>query len=73
MSDTQVLTMAASLVATLFGLLVLVLGWMGNKLYGKLESLTEIFSELRAEIVSIDKRLTIVEARCHYEHEVRQQ
>lgn len=46
---------------------------MGNKLYGKLESLTEIFSELRDEIANIDKRLTVVEARCHYEHEMRQQ
>ena len=29
MTDTQVLTLAASLVACLFGLLAAVIGWMG--------------------------------------------
>lgn len=73
MTDTQLLTIAASLVATLFGLLVMLLGWMGNRLYAKLESISEIFSELRDDIAKMDKRLTIVEERFRYEHEMRQQ
>lgn len=73
MTDTQLLTIAASLVATLFGLLVMLLGWMGNRLYAKLEAISEIFSELRDDIAKMDKRLTIVEERFRYEHEMRQQ
>lgn len=69
MSDTLLLTIASSLVATLFGLLVLIVGWLGNKFYQKLDeisaNLVKMAGELHQRINSIDRRLTIVET--HHE------
>lgn len=68
MSDAQLLTLSAQLVAALFGLLILILGWMGNKLSTKLDSMTSIFDEIKREIQKIDSRVTRLEERCRYEH-----
>lgn len=69
MTDAQLLTLSAQLVAALFGLLILILGWMGNKLSSKLDSMTSIFDEIKREIQQIDNRVTRLEARCRYEHD----
>ena len=69
MSDAQLLTLSAQLVAALFGLLILILGWMGNKLSTKLDSMTSIFDEIKREIQKIDSRVTRLEERCRYEHD----
>lgn len=54
------------LVASMFGLLVAVFGWLSNKLYEKLEymnqSLKSIESGLISKIHEIDKRVTKAEA-----------
>jgi hypothetical protein len=54
------------LVATMFGLLVAVFGWLSNKLYEKLEymnaSLKDIESGLVKKLHDIDKRVTVVES-----------
>lgn len=67
MSDAQLLTLSAQLVAALFGLLILILGWMGNKLSTKLDSMTSIFDEIKREIQKIDNRVTRLEERYRYE------
>ncbi len=69
MSDAQLLTLSAQLVAALFGLLILILGWMGNKLSTKLDSMTSIFDEIKREIQKIDNRVTRLEERYRYEHD----
>ena len=69
MTDAQLLTLSAQLVAALFGLLTLILGWMGNKLSTKLDSMTSIFDEIKREIQKIDNRVTRLEERCRYEHD----
>lgn len=69
MSDTQLLTLSAQLVAVLFGTLIAVLAWMGNKLYAKLERISEFFDEIKTEIQKIDSRVTRLEERCRYEHD----
>lgn len=69
MSDAQLLTLSAQLVAALFGLLILILGWMGNKLSTKLDSMTSIFDEIKREIQKIDNRVTRLEERCRYERD----
>jgi hypothetical protein len=55
-----------SLVGTFFGLLVAVLGWMGNKIYLKLEELNLNFGrldrDLTAKVHDIDKRVTRLES-----------
>ena len=69
MTDAQLLTLSAQLVAALFGLLILILGWMGNKLSSKLDSMTSIFDAIKREIQKIDNRVTRLEERCRYEHD----
>jgi len=75
MTNVQMLSLSSSLVATLFALLILILGWLGNKLYAKLDSVSaslhSIESDLHERITNIDKRLVAVEARCVYEHDRR--
>lgn len=69
MTDAQLLTLSAQLVAALFGLLILILGWMGNKLSTKLDSMTSIFDEIKREIQKIDNRVTRLEERYRYDHD----
>lgn len=72
MSETIMLTIAASLVATLFGLLVAVLSWLGNKIYTKLEEMATtmhaIAGDLHERINGLDRRVTVVETRCNSHH-----
>lgn len=67
MSDTQLLAISASLVATLFGVLVTVLGWLGNKFYVKLDeiskNLVDMAGELHDRINGLDRRVTKVETQ----------
>lgn len=67
MSDTVLLTIAASIVATLFGLLVTIIGWLGNKFYSKLDeisrNLVTMAGELHERINGLDRRVTVVETR----------
>lgn len=68
MSDNALTALALSLVATLFGLLTMILGWLGAKLYNKLDEMSKnlilMASELHNKINSIDTRLVKVETRC---------
>ena len=73
MSDTQLLTLSAQLVAALFGILIILLGWLGSKLYSKLESMSDAFNEIKREIQKIDNRVTRLEERCRREHDARVQ
>lgn len=65
MSETQILTLAAALVATMFGLLTAVLGWIGSKTYAKIEemgdTLHRIAGDLHEKITVLDRRVTRVE------------
>lgn len=67
MSDTFLLTIALGLVATLFGLLISLLSWIGSRLYGKLDemskSLNTIKAELHQRITGLDRRVTVIETR----------
>ncbi|OGT54234.1 MAG: hypothetical protein A3E01_00155 [Gammaproteobacteria bacterium RIFCSPHIGHO2_12_FULL_63_22] len=68
MNETMLLALAASLVAAMFGLLCAILGWLGNRIYNKVDemsnSLTSMASELHTRISGIDRRVTVVETRC---------
>lgn len=72
MTETQMLTIASSLVATMFGLLVAVLGWLGSRVYSKLDEMSHtmqaIASELHNRINGLDRRVTVVETRCGVNH-----
>ena len=65
MTETTMLVVASSLVATLFGLLVAIIGWLGNKFYVKLDEISKnlitMAGELHDRINGIDRRLVRVE------------
>jgi cell division protein FtsB len=66
MEPIQLLNLALVVVGTLFTLLMAVIGWMGNKIYNKLESvekqINEIEKELHEKILVLDRRVTRLEA-----------
>lgn len=65
MDTVSLLTFAATIVATLFGVLIAVLGWMGNKLYEKVSemarSMLAIERDLHGQIANLDRRVTRLE------------
>ena len=67
MNETQLLTIACMLVATLFGILVAIIGWLGNKFYTKLDEISKnlvtMAGELHDRINGLDRRTTILETR----------
>ena len=69
MSDNFIISIATSLVAVFFGLLVAVLGWLGNKIYASLENvsrgLRDMEKELMLKLTDMDRRITRVESVHH--------
>lgn len=67
MTETQMLTLAAALVAAMFGLLTTVIGWMGNRAVNSIDQmrdkLNEVAGELHTRINGIDSRLVKVETK----------
>ncbi len=83
MNDTQLLTIAAALVATMFGLLCAVLGWIGSRAISKLDELVATLGTVKDELhdritsterrisdqfVLHDRRLSKLETRCDIHH-----
>lgn len=69
MSENFIITIATSLVAVFFGMLVAVLGWIGNKIYTSLENvsrgLRDMEKELMLKLTDMDRRITRVETIHH--------
>ena len=69
MNENFVITIATSLVAVFFGLLVAVLGWIGNKIYTSLENLSrglrDMEKELLLRLTDMDRRITRIETVHH--------
>lgn len=67
MTETEMLTIAAALVAAMFGLLTTVIGWMGSRAVNSIdqmrEKLNEVAGELHTRINGIDSRLVKVETK----------
>jgi hypothetical protein len=67
MNDPLIMNILLSLVATLFFLLVMILGWLGNKIYSKLSemviSMRSIEADLHGKISNLDRRVTVVETK----------
>lgn len=72
MSDTLLVSIALGVIAGLFGVLMAVLGWLGNRIYNKLDEVAksiaamydrvgEVKDELHDRITGIDKRVTRIE------------
>ena len=75
MTNAQMLSFYSSIVIVLFGIVMTLLGWMGTRLYSKLEemskSIRSIEGDLHERVSVIDKRLVAVEAKCRFEHDRR--
>ena len=67
MENATFIMILLSLVATLFGLLILILGWLGNKVYQKLSEIVKtthtIESDLHGRISQLDRRVIVVETK----------
>lgn len=50
MNETQLLTMAAALVAAMFGLLATVLGWIGSRAINKLDEVVKAVGAVKFEL-----------------------
>lgn len=75
MSEAQLL----SVIGALFAIVVGGLSWIGNRIFGKLDKLSDQMTETRElignrlddvheRISNLDKRVTAVEVRCALEH-----
>lgn len=73
MSETQLLAIAASLVAAMFGLLCGLIAWIGgraiNAIDGMRDKLNEVAGELHNRINGLDRRVTVVETKCNTNHQ----
>ena len=72
MNELTLLAIASSLTAAMFGVLCVVLGWLGNRIYIKVDEMTKAIqimaTELHERINGIDRRVTVVETRCDVSH-----
>lgn len=72
MSETALLSIALAVLAAMFGILMAILGWLGNKIYNKIEEMTKSLNtmagELHSRINGIDRRVTVVETKCATNH-----
>lgn len=62
LSDTQLLAVAAALVATMFGLLCTIIGWTGSR---ALKSIDDIRAQLASMALDMHDKLTEVAAELH--------
>ena len=74
MSETQLIAISGAVLAAMFGLLTAILGWIGSKMYAKMEEISktmrDIAGDLHERINGIDRRVTVVETvqrSCHRE------
>ena len=72
MTTVNMLTIASSLVAVLFSIIIALLAWIGNRTAEKLtkmdDALHRIENDLHGKISALDRRVTKVEARCDIHH-----
>lgn len=75
MNADVILPYALTVVGALLGLLCAVLAWVGNQLKAEIKdlggemrqtniTLTKIERDLRGELAGLDRRVSVVEARC---------
>lgn len=67
MTEMQLVSVSAGLVAVMFGLLATVIGWIGGRAINSIDAmrdkLSEVAGELHSRINGIDNRVVAVETR----------
>jgi len=73
MNEVDIIQFLLVGITTSFGLLIMILGWMGNKVYTKLSemstSMHNIEQDFQGRLIILDRRVTTVETRCNLHHE----
>ena len=73
-NDMWVITILLSLVATLFGVLIVILGWMGSRVYSRLQELVRAMHNIEVDIYgkisNLDRRITVVETTIQHRSEI---
>lgn len=66
--EIEVIKVLLTVVGSLMGVLVIVIGWIGTRIHGRLDSisisLSAIEKDLRKDLSQLDRRITHVEAKC---------
>jgi len=61
----ELFNMVVALVAVMFGLLMALLGWLGNRLYNRVDEIGQavqnIETDLHGQIGVLDRRVTVLE------------
>lgn len=69
------LGIAGAAIAAIFAVLLTVLGWLGNKLYSKVDEISKTMHQIAAglheKINDHDRRLSHLEAGCEVRHKRR--
>jgi hypothetical protein len=64
-SEMFIISLLLGMVATMFGLLTMVVGWFGNRMIAKMDEMHSTVHNIEADIHSklgqLDKRVTVVE------------
>lgn len=83
MTPEATLAIAGFIISAMFGLLATVLGWIGNKVYGKLDEVVKAVGSVKDELhtritdtdrrqttalIEIDRRVSKIEAVCTTQH-----
>jgi hypothetical protein len=66
--ELELIKYLLEVIGSLLGLLVLVIGWIGARIHGRLDSistsLSAIEKDLRADLSHLDRRMAVVETKC---------
>jgi hypothetical protein len=70
MNDSYLINMMLPIISGLMATLILIIGWIGNRLHTRLDdinkTLGKIEHDLRQDLSSLDRRVTMIEANCRY-------
>lgn len=73
--ELELIKILLTITGSLLGLLVIVIGWIGNKIHARLDaisvSLTAIEKDLREELITLDRRVTVIETTMEHQMERR--
>jgi len=73
--DMMVLQLLLPIIGGLLGLLIIIIGWIGNKIHDRLDqiniTLCGIERDLRCDLACLDRRITIIETHCQLYQDIK--
>ena len=68
MIDSSLFSIVLAVTGSLLGILLAICAWAANRVYEKLCEMTETMKAFVADTSKLDKRITLVEAKCEMFH-----